>query len=63
MRDQLLSWAGDTDGPGFIHRLYHDTDWIDGSDCPSLDRYTSTFLWGRSAVKLALKLLGYTNKE
>lgn len=63
VRDELLNWAEETDGPGFIHRLYHDTEWIDGCDCPELNRNTYTFLWGWSALKVALRLLGYTKKE
>lgn len=60
-RDKLLAVADEWgESPAFMHHLYHDTNWIDGCDPPSVDRYTNNFLWGRSAVQVALKLLGYT---
>lgn len=59
-RDELLS-AVESGKEEFV-RSYGDSDWYDG-DFPSVERYTSTFLWARSAVKTALRLLGYKFKE
>lgn len=59
-RDDLLS-AVDSGKEGFISAFYG-SGWC-GGDFPGVDRFTPTFMWARSAVKTALRLLGYTAKE
>lgn len=61
-RDELLGYAEDGKH-AFCHQVYTHTDWTDGTDWPNLERYTYAYLWARSAVKTALRLLGYTNKS
>lgn len=58
-RETLLSHLGDGRS-AFTHYAYTHTDWFDGSDPPNLELYSYDYLWARSAVKVALKLLGYT---
>lgn len=55
-RDEMLS-AAESGREEFV-RAFDDSGWYDG-DFPSVERYTYTFLWARSAVKVALRLLGY----
>lgn len=60
-RDELLHCIEDG-RHAFSHHVYTHTDWTDGLDWPNLERYTYSYLWARSAVQVALRLLGHLSR-
>lgn len=55
-RDDLRGAAGESKEE-FYRRLYHDSDWSDGCDLPSVELYSHHFLWVREGIRQVFKAL------